>query len=54
LRRREFAASAEAKPQFDIEVVSDPTGCNLDPVYGLKSKDPHISVFRRPRVVAAA
>jgi hypothetical protein len=40
------------KPQFDLEVVSDPTGCNNDPVYGLKSAHPQVSVFRRPRVVA--
>jgi hypothetical protein len=39
-------------PEFDIEVVSDPTGCNIDPVYGLKSANPQVSVFRRPRVVA--
>ena len=31
-------------PQFSIEVVRDPTGCNLDPVYGLKSAQPRISV----------
>jgi hypothetical protein len=40
------------RPEFSIEVVSDPTGCNTDPVYGLKSKSPTISVFRRPRPVA--
>jgi hypothetical protein len=39
-------------PEFTIEVVRDPTGCNTDPHYGLQSPDPHISVFRRPRVVA--
>lgn len=39
-------------PEFDITLVSDPTGCNADRVFGLKSKDPHISVFRRPRVAA--
>jgi hypothetical protein len=39
-------------PEFTIEVVSDPTGCNLDPVYGLHSSQPTISVFRRPRPVA--
>jgi hypothetical protein len=33
-------------------VVRDPTGCNLDPVYGLNSPDPKVSVFRRPRPVA--
>lgn len=40
------------KPEFTIEVVSDPTGVNLDPDLGLKSKNPTISVFRRPRPVA--
>ncbi len=40
------------KPEFSIEVVRDPTGCNTDPVYGLNSPHPTISVFRRPRVVA--
>lgn len=39
-------------PEFTIEVVRDPTGCNTDPRYGLRSADPHISVFRRPRVAA--
>ncbi|WP_235912718.1 hypothetical protein [Croceibacterium salegens] len=40
------------KPEFDIEVVRDPGGCNLDPSYGLNSANPTISVYRRPRVVA--
>lgn len=40
------------EPEFTIEVVNDPTGCNTDPVYGLNSEDPTISVFRRPRPVA--
>jgi len=40
------------EPEFTIEVVSDPTGCNTDPVYGLGSDNPTISVFRRPRPVA--
>jgi len=39
------------EPEFTIEVVEDPTGCNLDPVYGLNSENPTISVYRRPRVV---
>ncbi len=39
-------------PEFDIEVVRDPTGCNLHPKYGLKSENPMISVYRRPRVAA--
>jgi hypothetical protein len=40
------------EPEFTIEVVRDPSGCNTDPKFGLNSADPHISVFRRPRVVA--
>jgi len=40
------------EPEFSIEVLRDPTGCNTDPVYGLKSANPHISVYRRPRMVA--
>lgn len=40
------------KPDFSIEVVRDPSTCNLDPKYGLTSDNPMISVFRRPRPVA--
>ena len=40
------------EPEFTIEVVRDPGGCNLDPVYGLNSDNPMISVYRRPRVTA--
>jgi len=36
-------------PEFDIDVIRDPTGCNTNPDYGLASDDPTISVFRRPR-----
>jgi hypothetical protein len=39
-------------PEFSIEVVRDPTGCNLHPQYGLHSANPMVSVYRRPRVVA--
>ena len=39
-------------PEFSIEVVNDPTGCNTSSVYGLKSVSPHVSIFRRPRMVA--
>ncbi len=37
------------EPEFEIEVVRDPTGCNTHPEYGLSSAEPTISVFRRPR-----
>lgn len=40
------------KPDFDISVVRDPTGCNLSKEWGLPSPDPHISVYRRSRPVA--
>jgi hypothetical protein len=39
-------------PEFDIEVVRDPTGCNTDPVYGLEGEARQISVYRRPRMAA--
>lgn len=38
--------------EFSIEVVEDPSGCNLDQVYGLNSDNPTVSVFRRPRMSA--
>lgn len=40
------------KPEFDITLISDPTGCNTSPIYGLTSTNAHISVFRRPRMAA--
>jgi hypothetical protein len=42
----------DVRPEFRIEVVRDPTGCNLSPVYGVASANPAISVYRRPRVAA--
>lgn len=46
-------ADGSAKPvEFTIEVVRDPTGCNTSREYGLKSAEPTISVFRRPRPAA--
>ncbi|MEY4640477.1 MAG: hypothetical protein RLZZ227_471 [Pseudomonadota bacterium] len=41
-------------PEFDIEVVRDPTGCNTSTEYGLESAKPTISVYRRPRIAANA
>jgi len=38
-------------PDFELEVVRDPTGCNTDPVYGLAASG-HVSVYRRPRPFA--
>lgn len=45
-------AGKPIKPDFTIAVVRDPTGCNLDPKWGLGSAAPRVSVFRRPRPVA--
>jgi hypothetical protein len=39
-------------PEFTIEIVRDPSTCNIDPAYGLRSATPRVSVFRRPRVAA--
>ncbi len=40
------------EPEFTLEVVRDPTGCNLSAEYGLNSDNPMVSVYRRPRMVA--
>jgi hypothetical protein len=36
-------------PEFTIEVVRDPTGCNSGPEYGINGTRHEISVYRRPR-----
>jgi hypothetical protein len=36
-------------PEFTLEIVRDPTGCNLDPKFGMKSAQAMVSVYRRPR-----
>ena len=41
-------------PEFTLEVVRDPFGCNNSREYGLASPTPMVSVYRRPRVVANA
>lgn len=38
--------------EFSIDIVSDPPGCNTSPTYGLKSANPMVSVYRRPRIAA--
>jgi hypothetical protein len=43
---------AAVEPEFSIEVVRDPGGCNVSPRYGLSSPAPAVSVYRRPRPVA--
>ena len=40
------------EPEFSIEVVRDPTGCNTNPVYGIDGERSEISVYRRPRPAA--
>ena len=46
-------ADGSPKPvEFTIEVVRDPTGCNTSSEYGLKSSQPSVSVYRRPRMTA--
>lgn len=45
-------AGSDVTPEFTIDVVTDPTGVNLDPTWGLQSPQPTISVFRRPRPAA--
>ena len=46
------AAGKAIEPEFSIEVVRDPTGCNLHPQHGLHSAQPMVSVYRRPRPAA--
>lgn len=45
-------AGEPVTPEFTVEVVSDPTGVNLDPTWGFTGAAPTISVFRRPRPAA--
>ena len=42
------ADGTPVEPEFTIEVVRDPTGCNTHPEYGLTSSSPTVSVYRRP------
>jgi hypothetical protein len=46
------ADGSTIEPEFTLEVVRDPTGCNTHPQYGLHSEHPMVSVYRRPRPVA--
>jgi hypothetical protein len=39
-------------PEFTIEVVNDPTGCNSDATWGLNGTRKEVSVYRRPRMAA--
>ncbi len=40
------------EPEFSIEVVRDPTGCNTHPTYGITGEQKSVSVYRRPRMAA--
>lgn len=44
--------AATIKPEFTLEILRDPTGCNINRDYGLNSARPTVSVYRRPRPVA--
>lgn len=46
------ADGSRIEPEFTLEVAEDPTGCNRDPKYGLKSENPMVSIYRRPKPVA--
>ncbi len=39
-------------PEFTLEVLRDPTGCNTHAQFGLAAPDPKVSVYRRPRPAA--
>jgi len=45
-------AGENIEPEFTLEVVRDPTGCNTHPVYGMEGERREISVYRRPRPAA--
>jgi hypothetical protein len=45
------ASGRRITPDFRIEVVRDPTGCNSGPLHGLGASTPAVSVYRRPRPV---
>jgi len=46
------ATGREITPDFTLEVVRDPTGCNAHPVYGIDGERHEVSVYRRPRPAA--
>jgi hypothetical protein len=50
--QRAWPSAGGVKPDFTIEVVRDPTGCNTGSRFGLHAASPSISVYRRPRPVA--
>lgn len=46
------AAGEATVPEFTLEVVRDPTGCNTHPVWGVDGERHEVSVYRRPRPAA--
>jgi len=46
------AEGRQIRPDFTLEVVRDPTGCNTHPVYGIDGERREVSVYRRPRPAA--
>lgn len=46
------AGGRPIRPDFTLEVVRDPTGCNTHPVHGIDGERREISVYRRPRAAA--
>jgi hypothetical protein len=46
------ANGATITPEFTLEVVRDPTGCNTHPVWGVAGERHEVSVYRRPRPAA--
>jgi hypothetical protein len=46
------AQGRRTTPEFTLEVVRDPTGCNTHAVYGVDGTRHEVSVYRRPRPAA--
>lgn len=46
------AAGRAVTPEFTLEVVRDPAGCNTHPVHGIQGERREVSVYRRPRPAA--
>ena len=46
------AGGEPVEPEFALEVVRDPTGCNTHPVWGVGGERREVSVYRRPRPAA--
>ena len=46
------AAGTPIQPEFRLDVVRDPNGCNTGPLHGPSGDERAVSVYRRPRVAA--